>query len=137
MKLAPRRAEWPPTSSYFLVGATPWCANSRSARSLAPTCSPIASRRMRSWQDWQILPFGTAIGLPQTMHFLVGSDIAGSVSQINKLPIDLVDDLDLFGTLHHDLQAVLRMIFNGSDYFHVLVFEILWRLLVLLEKLDG
>src|SRR6266545_6623499 len=74
--------------SYFLVGATPWCANSRSARSLAPTCSPMASRRMRSWQDWQILPFGTAIGLPQTMHFLVGSDIAGSVSQINNLPID-------------------------------------------------
>jgi hypothetical protein len=35
-----------------------------------------------------MLPFGTAIGLPQTMHFLVGSDIAGSVPQINKLPID-------------------------------------------------
>src|SRR4030095_1031700 len=48
-----------------------------------------------------------------------------------------VDDLDLFGTLDHDLQAVLRMIFNGADYFHVLVFEILRRLLVLLEKLDG
>jgi hypothetical protein len=86
-KFAVRRAILGPLG-YFLVDATPWCASSRSARSLAPTCSPMASRRMRSWHGWQMLPFSTVIGLPQTMHFLVGSAIGCTVPQINKLPIN-------------------------------------------------
>jgi hypothetical protein len=35
-----------------------------------------------------MLPFSTVIGLPQTMHFLVGSAIGCTVPQINKLPIN-------------------------------------------------
>jgi hypothetical protein len=59
------------------------------------------------------------------------------LSQINKLSILSVDDLDLFRILDHDLQPILRMIFDRSDYFHVSIFEVPGRLLVLLEKFHG
>jgi len=62
-------------SHYFLVDGIPWRVISRSARSATPACSPIASRRIRSWQGWQIPPLITSAGLAQIMHFLLGSFI--------------------------------------------------------------
>ncbi len=68
-----------PCCSYFLpfpwFGVTPCFFNSLSAWVRIFACSPIASRRMRSWQGSQIPPFST-MSFPQTMHFFFSGSIS-------------------------------------------------------------
>src|SRR5262249_25183746 len=58
---------------YFLVGGTPCLVSSRLAWSLVPACSPMASRRMRSWQGSQMLRLRSITSFPQIMHFFFSS----------------------------------------------------------------
>jgi hypothetical protein len=79
------RAEWrwhdlyASSVDYFLIGAIPWREISRSARSATPACSPKASRRIRSWQGWQMPPLKASEGSAQIMHFLVASLMDGTI----------------------------------------------------------
>src|SRR5262245_28643650 len=79
-------------SLYFLVGGTPCLVSSRLAWSLVLACSPMASRRMRSWQGSQMLPLRFTTSFPQIMHFFFFSFI--------KHPEQfLIQHFDLFGIL--------------------------------------
>src|SRR5262245_59544859 len=71
---------------YFLVGVIPCLVNSRSARSLTPACSPMASLRIRPWQGSQILPLKFTSIFPQIIHFFFSSLMATILFRWSALP---------------------------------------------------
>jgi hypothetical protein len=103
----------------------PWREISRSARSATPACSPRASRRIRSWQGWQMPPFKVSEGFAQIMHFLFASLIIFDLSSIANLARRLMQNFKLLGVLDDDLQTILRVVFDLADDLDFFVLEIL------------
>ena len=118
--------------AYFLVVGMPCRIISRSARSATPACSPIASRRIRSWQGWQIPPLITSAGLPQIMHFLLGSLVMAFLGKLSFVK-PLVNQPYLVGILDDNLHAVLRMVFDLTGNLDFLMLETLRRRLGFIE----
>ena len=134
-----RCEEGPKTGSpiswfYFLVGVTPCLVNSRSARSLIPACSPMASLRMRSWQGSQILPLKVTSIFPQIIHFFFSSLMATILFLMERPCQVLIQHFDLFRILQDQLQSVSGMILDFSLQFNLFAFECLRLKLIFFEQ---
>src|SRR5262249_19870551 len=103
------------TSIYFLVGGTPCLVSSRLAWSLVLACSPMASRRMRSWQGSQMLRLRSTTSFPQIMHFFFSS----LIEQVS------IQHFDLLGIVKVQLNSVLRMFLDFSLNFNFFALDCL------------